>query len=111
MPRPEALERYWNEHPDMAQRVGRRPEPPRPEFPENGTLVEQEQWFRREFLRLAKGEKDAKEKAALLRLAYQTLPKRNGKAAGDAGDMYAEHLRKLAEASEKKLEAERKKKP
>ncbi len=106
MPRPAQLQKAWDADPTIGSRAGR----PRKAFPEYGTLEEQERWFRQQFLRLAeaKNEEDRAEKAALLKMAYQTLPgKAPVKVKDDPGAAYREHLARLAEAGEKKLEAER----
>ena len=105
MPRPAALQKYWDEHPDMVKRVGRKAGiPDSTTFPEHASQDEQERWFRRQFLHLAKNETDPKEKAALLRMAYQTLPKRTaGKTAPDATEEHRQLLGKIADAQEKRL--------
>jgi hypothetical protein len=73
MPRPAALQKWFDEHPDA--KPGGRPPGPSKMFPRHGNAQEQRIWFRDEYLRLAAAEKDAQKKARLLDKAAKLLPK------------------------------------
>ena len=108
MPRPAQLQKYWDEHPEMLGKTGAGRK--RRDFPETGTLTEQLRWMRQEFLKCANEIIEPVERASLLKHVLLTIKVPKAGPATDPKAAYAEHLAKLAEAQEKKLEAERGKK-
>ena len=102
MPRPAALQKYWDEHPETAAKLGR----PSLKYPHRGSVEDQADWFKRQFLKLADAESDPKEKAALLKLAFGTLKKAEGGGDDPTKAFREELVRKTADLRAKKEEAD-----
>ena len=90
---PRHLAKYWAEHPELER--GRMAQ----DFPFTGTLTEKLLWYEERFIRMTWRMKDGKDRAALLKLAYDVtrFMATQVKMAGDGAveTAYREHLQRI----------------
>jgi hypothetical protein len=89
---PAHLEAWWREHPERWSQRHRHCHG----FPADGTRGEQTDWFRRQFLKLAKNASSNKERGEFLKLAFMaTLKGENAGSADEVQAQYRGHLERM----------------
>jgi hypothetical protein len=82
---PAHLKAWWREHPE---RWSQRPRHAQG-FPADGSLGQQIDWFRRQFLKLADKASSTKERGEFLKLAFMAILKgENARSSDDATEQY-----------------------
>ena len=100
---PAHLEAWWRAHPE---RWSQRPRHAHG-FPADGSVGQQIDWFRRQFLKLADKASSTKERGDFLKLAFMsTLKGENARGADDAMAQYAEFRKREDERNEEARQAE-----
>ena len=98
---PAHLEAWWREHPERWSQRQRHAHG----FPAEGSLGQQIDWFRRQFLKLADKASSTKERGEFLKLAFMaTLKGRNTSSPDEALAQYREYLDRMGEQAAARFE-------